>query len=202
MAAHGGGVGGRNSLVIGCAVAAAVLLAASWWLPLWRMSLAAPQYPKGLELVAYGNRVEGDLKEINILNHYVGMEKIQEVPAPEMALFPYTLVVLILATLAAPFVGRTFLKLTLLATIAVPVVTLVDLQWWLYIFGQNLDPHAPLSFIKPFTPLALGTSKVGNFSSSAMISWGIGAMLGAAALDFFALRRWPRAASPRPEETA
>lgn len=185
--------GGRNTAVIVCTVAAALLLVSSWWLPLWRMSLAAPQYPKGLQLVAYGNRVEGDLKEINILNHYVGMEKIQEVPAPEMALFPYALGVLVLATLAAPFVGRLFLKLTMLGTLSVPVVTLIDLQWWLHIFGQNLDPKAPLSFIKPFTPLALGTSAVGNFSSYAMISWGIVVMFLAAALDGLAPRRyWPR----------
>lgn len=186
------GGNGRNPVVIGCALAAAALLAASWWLPLWKMNLAAPQYPNGLSLVAYGNRVTGDLREINILNHYVGMEKISEVPAPEMALFPFALGALLLATLAAPFVGRTFLKLTMWATIAMPVITLVDLQWWLHTFGQNLDPHAPLSFIKPFTPLALGVSKVGNFSSTAMISWGIGAMLAAAALDAWSLRCWPK----------
>lgn len=194
---------GRNTAVAGLALAAAALLAASWWLPLWQMSLEAPQYPRGLKLVAYGNRVEGDLKEINILNHYVGMEKIKEVPAPEMALFPYALGVLVLATAAAPFVGRTFLKLTMWGTLAMPVVTLLDLQWWLHTFGQNLDPRAPLSFIKPFTPLALGISKVGNFHSTAMISWGIGAMLAAVVLDAVALRRWRRrAAADSPEDAA
>jgi len=169
--------------------AAAVLVVASWWLPLWTMNLHAPQYPDGLKMTAYGTRVEGDLKEINILNHYVGMQKIHEVPAPEMALFPYAVIALVVAALAAPFLGRRFTRLAAIGTLAVPVVTLADLQWWLHDFGTNLDPHAPLNFIKPFTPLVIGGSKVGNFHSSTMFSWGIAAQLVAAVLLWVASRR-------------
>ena len=42
---------------------AAVFVVAALWLPVWRMKLEAPQYPNGLQLVAYGDRIEGDLAE-------------------------------------------------------------------------------------------------------------------------------------------
>src|SRR5262245_37088388 len=57
---------------------AAALLAASYALPYWRMTLHAPQYPKGLHVVAYLNRLEGDVREIDGLNHYIGMRPLNE----------------------------------------------------------------------------------------------------------------------------
>ena len=47
---------------------ARVALLASLFLPYWHMELVAPQYPKGLHLTAYVNRVEGHVREINGLN--------------------------------------------------------------------------------------------------------------------------------------
>ncbi len=176
--------------VIGLAVAAAALIIATLWLPLWTMSLEAPQYPAGLHMRAYGDRITGDLYEINIINHYVGMAKIDEVPAPEMTLFPYAVYALALACLAAPL-NRRLLKLTMLAVAAMPVMVLADLQWWLHVFGRNLDPTAPLSFIEPFTPLAIGISKIGNFCSVGMVSYGLVAMVLAVLLLWTALRKWP-----------
>jgi nitrous oxidase accessory protein len=58
---------------------------------------------------------------------------------------------------------------------------LVDLQRWLYLFGHSLDPHAPIR-LKPFTPLVLGTSSMGNFQSSAMVGSGVLCLTAAAIL--------------------
>ena len=71
-----------------CSLLASVLLVIALFVPFWQMTLQAPQYPNGLKLVAYGTEIGGDLREINIINHYVGMGHIDAVPAPEMALFP------------------------------------------------------------------------------------------------------------------
>ncbi len=60
-----------------CALAAAVTLGVASFLPLWTMTLHAPQYPAGLQLKAYGTRMEGDLSEINELNHYIGIKAIE-----------------------------------------------------------------------------------------------------------------------------
>lgn len=174
---------------------AAVLVVATLWLPIWSMNLKAPQYPDGLRMRAYGDRVEGDLREINILNHYVGMDEIEEVPAPEMALFPVGIGMVAVLALAAPL-SRWVLKLAILASVVFPVAILVDLQWWLHIFGHSLDPRAPLRFIEPFTPLVLGFSKVGNFETWAFVSWGYVTLGAAALLLVVALRRWPAPGAP------
>ena len=42
------------------AVVACALLAAALFLPLWKMELVAPQYPKGLMMYAYGDRFQDD----------------------------------------------------------------------------------------------------------------------------------------------
>ena len=47
-----------------CLAGAAVLLIVSIFLPYWGLVLHAPQYPKGLAIVAYVNRLEGDVWEI------------------------------------------------------------------------------------------------------------------------------------------
>src|SRR3989304_9966913 len=57
---------------------AALLLMISIFLPYWRMTMTAPQYPKGLKVDVYVNRLEGDMREIDELNHYLGMPKLDE----------------------------------------------------------------------------------------------------------------------------
>jgi nitrous oxidase accessory protein len=181
---------------------ATVLILASQWLPLWQMKLEAPQYPNGLELVAYGDRIEGDLAEINIINHYIGMAEIEAKPVVEMRLFPYAVGLLALGALVAGF-SRVLLRLVLLGVIALPVVILADLQYWLHRYGQDLDPTAPLRFVEPFTPLAIGVSRIGNFRTVSTVSWGFLALVGAAVLLFLGLRLASRlAAAPMAETSA
>ena len=58
--------------------AAAVLFVVSIFLPYWNLTLNAPQYPKGLTIVAYLNHLDGDVSEIDGLNHYIGMRPLDE----------------------------------------------------------------------------------------------------------------------------
>ncbi|MGZ3475271.1 MAG: cytochrome C, partial [Polyangiales bacterium] len=55
-------------------LAGAALFCASYFLPWWRLWLFAPQYPKGLEVGISLTGVGGDVRELNILNHYIGMK--------------------------------------------------------------------------------------------------------------------------------
>ena len=148
-------------------------------LPLWSMTMKAPQYPKGLVLQAYGTKMTGDLREIGILNHYIGMPPV-EAPAFETGLFPIGMVALIALCLLSPL-GAWFRRLAIVATTATPVVILADLQWRLHAFGHSLDPKAPIR-LKPFTPLVIGETTMGNFVSSAMVSWGFLCIVAAAAV--------------------
>jgi hypothetical protein len=146
-------------------------------LPLWSMTMRAPQYPKGLVLRAYGTAMTGDLKEINILNHYIGMPPV-EAPAFETALFPIGIAALVVLCLMSPL-SRWLRRLAILATTMTPLVILADLQWRLYDFGHSLNPKAPIR-LKPFTPLVIGETAMGNFISSAMVSWGFLCIVAAA----------------------
>ncbi|HEX6203207.1 MAG TPA: hypothetical protein VF100_09410, partial [Thermoanaerobaculia bacterium] len=169
----------RRLAPLAASLVAAGLVAASLGLPLWSMRMSAPQYPNGLHLRAHGDRIEGDLYEINIINHSLGMAPIEERPAPEMALFRPAILALVLLALTAPL-HRWLRRLAILAIAGTPVVVLADLQLWLHRFGQDLDPAAPLR-APPFTPWALGVSSIGNFTTTAWPGLGILCLLAAAA---------------------
>jgi nitrous oxidase accessory protein len=170
----------RGRLVrFGTALVSAGLVGLSTLLPLWTLTMRAPQYPKGLRLHAYGTGMVGDLRELNILNHYIGMRPI-EMPALETALYPIGITALMVLCLAAPW-HRRLRQLAVAALSLTPLIMLADLQRWLYVFGHSLDPHAPIR-LKPFTPLVLGTSSMGNFVSSAMAGSGVLCLLAGAVL--------------------
>jgi nitrous oxidase accessory protein len=164
---------------LAAAAAAAGLVALSAWLPLWTMTMKAPQYPKGLRLYAYGSGMSGDLSELNILNHYIGMPAITA-PTLETAMFPIGIGVLLVLCLAAPL-HNWLRRLAVLATALTPIAILADLQWRLYDFGHTLNPHAPIR-LKAFTPLVLGQTHMGNFISTGMVSFGFACLVGAAVI--------------------
>jgi nitrous oxidase accessory protein len=168
-----------RAIRIGTTAAAAGLVAWSTQVPLWQMTMRAPQYPKGLRLYAFGTRMQGDLAELNILNHYIGMPAV-EAPVLETSLFPFGIGLLIGLCLAAP--GHVWVRRAAVAMAALmPIGILADLQWRLYEFGHTLNPTAPIR-LKPFTPLVIGQTQMGNFVSTAMVSWGVACLLGAALL--------------------
>ena len=165
-----------------CAVAAAVLLVIAALLPLWTMTLRAPQYPDGLVLTAYGTRLEGDLAEVNALNHYVGIGSLDPDTIRELALFPFMIAGLVLALVAGALARRKLVRVLLAAALwAVPLGMLVDLQWWLRNYGQHLHADAPFR-LEPFTPKVLGTTTVVNFHSETMVAIGFWVMIAAALL--------------------
>jgi nitrous oxidase accessory protein len=170
-----------DRLWVGCVALATVLMILSYFLPLWRMNLEAPQYPQGLELTAYGNRMEGDLTEINALNHYVGVKKIEPDSVFELKLFPSALWGTVAILIASALLMRPGWKRWLVAALlwAFPIGLLLDLQYWLYDYGHDRDPAAPYR-IEDFTTKVLGTTHVVNFTTRTMVTWGFFTMVAAA----------------------
>ncbi|MCC6681467.1 MAG: cytochrome C [Phycisphaeraceae bacterium] len=153
---------------------AAILLAASIFTPYWRMTLHAPQYPKGLHVQAYLNRLTGDVHEIDGLNHYIGMRPLEEAARLERSLAIMMTSVLALLLIGAIFIHNRWAALLALPAALFPAGFLVDLHLWMAHFGQNLDPHAPLSSsVKPFVPPVLGEGKVGQFTTVALPDTGL-----------------------------
>jgi len=155
---------------------AALLLLISIFLPYWKLTLHAPQYPGGLKVKIYVNRVAGDVEEVDKLNHYIGMRSMSEGATLER-----TLSIIIIGVIASLAIGAIFIHSPIAAffafpAILYPLIFLGDLYFWLWNFGTNLDPRAPLSSsIKPFVPPLLGTGYVGQFKTVA--SWEIGLIL-------------------------
>jgi peptidoglycan/LPS O-acetylase OafA/YrhL len=155
-------------------VVAAVLLVGSIFQPYWRLTLHAPQYPKGLHVVAYLDRLEGDVAEIDGLNHYIGMRPLNEAAQFERSISLIGVAAVALLILAAIFVHSKWAALLSLPALLFPAIFLLDLQYWMANFGQNLDPRAPLSSsIKPFVPPVLFEGKIAQFRTWAEPEWGL-----------------------------
>ena len=177
---------------------ARVCLLVSLFLPYWHIKLKAPQYPKrDLQLNAYINHIEGDMREINGLNHYIGMRPLDEAARFEKAIGVWGLIAMVLMIEVSMFVHSRWAALLLLPVILFPALFLGDLYYWLNLFGQNLDPAAPLSSsIKPFTPPALGEGIIGQFRTIAWMGHGLWLAWIAASLVIVSLVLHRRAYKP------
>lgn len=168
-------------------LAAAVLLVGALLVPMWRITLTAPQYPGQellIELYAYP-RLGGDFAEVQGLNKYAGFHypdpvyvdpnyPVSEaaIDVPEWLLGPVVFVGLALAgafVAFAPSVRKLKAGLTaqFVGTITVFVGMFAFIQYRLYQAGHSLDPDAPLRGIESFTPPLLGSYDVANISGFA-----------------------------------
>jgi len=163
-----------------CLASAAIMIIISIFLPYWSLVLHAPQYPRGLVVNAYVNQLEGDVQEIDGLNHYIGMRPLGEAAQFEKSISIFAIIALGLLVLAAVFIHSPWAALLSLPAILIPPVFLLDLYFWLSNFGQNLDPKAALSnAVQPFTPTILGEGVIGQFRTVAYAD--IGLLMAAAA---------------------
>lgn len=163
-------------------VLASLALLPSIVLPTWKIRLRAPQYPNGLELAIYPTTVAGDLREVNLLNHYIGMHEIEPDEFSEFRFIPFFILRFLgLSALAALAGGMTVAALGYLDFVLFGTVMLYTLQHWLSEFGQNLSPDAPIT-MEPFSARFIGVTEIGQFSVSSEPAAGAVLMLLAGAL--------------------
>jgi hypothetical protein len=189
-----------------CLVGSAVLLVAALSQPLWNLTMFAPQYNEGLRLDIYAQRLQGgnggqDLKEINLLNHYIGMRDLVDEDFTEFKWMPFAIGVLALLFLRSAAHG------TMAALIDSVVLfgyfglfSLWSFGHKLYLYGHELAPTAPVK-VPPFTPPIFGYQKLANFEVYSYPAAGTYLMAGVALLACLALfltwrgaRRKPRPA--------
>jgi len=190
------GIGPRGLLLL-----ATLLLVPAMVSPLWRLTMFAPQYQAGLRLDIYSYKLEGghrgqDIKEINLLNHYIGMKDLVAEDFKEFLWLPF----------AIGAFGLLFLRAVLLGTVGYLVdVTVLFVYFslfslWSFAFkqwsyGHNLSPTAAVK-VPPFMPPLFGGKQLANFevySYPALASWALGgvalALILALALSWRAARR-------------
>ncbi|MDP2481273.1 MAG: hypothetical protein Q8W51_03260 [Candidatus Palauibacterales bacterium] len=163
------------SRILMVAVAAALLPAV--FLPIWKITLHAPQYPGGLTVHIYSHTVRGDVQEVNELNHYIGMKAIRAEDFGEFRFVPFFILrFFAFAALAALVARLPVAAIGYIDFMIFGAVMLVDFQTWLYDYGRRLDPKAPIH-LEPFTPKFLGTTQVGQFHVTSFPDWGAVVML-------------------------
>jgi hypothetical protein len=150
-------------------LAAGVTIVVSLFFPLWKMHLVAPQYSDGLDLYIFPYKIQGGgfhgqhLKEINNLNHYIGMKTLEEADFLEMRWMPFVFGLITLMTLRSVVFGEMSNVVDLFALYSYFGTFSIASFWYrLYTYGHNLDPHAPVH-IKPFTPRLIGVEQIANF---------------------------------------
>jgi hypothetical protein len=161
---------------------AAVLLAAIYLFPLWNLTMFAPQYPEGLRLDIYSYKLEGgnnnqDIKEINVLNHYIGMRDLAEEDFTEFKWLPFVVGAMGLLYMRAAVLG-TFGHLldVLVLNIYFSAFALWSFAFKLYQYGHNLAPEAAVK-VDPFMPPLFGFKQLANFevySYPALASYAMG----------------------------
>jgi hypothetical protein len=153
---------------------AALLLIVSLLLPYWVLKLSAPQFPNGLTVTAYVNRLTGDVGELEGLNHYVGLGSFQDAATFERSIAIAAIIMLAGLLIAAFLIHSRWVLILVLPALLFPFIFLIDLQFWLWDFGHHLDPAAPLAkAVGEFTPPIFGPAEIAQFDTLALPGIGL-----------------------------
>jgi hypothetical protein len=149
-------------------VISAGLLALTLTQPLWNLTMFAPQYPDGLRMDIYAHTLRGgrggqDVREINVLNHYIGMRDLVNENFTEFEWLPFGISILGLIALRSAVHGTMASLVDMVALFMYfGAFSLWSFGHKLYEYGHNLAPGAPVK-VAPFTPPLFGYSQIANF---------------------------------------
>jgi hypothetical protein len=136
-----------------------------------------------------------DLREINSLNHYIGMRPLLESDFSEFQWMPFVIGFFALIILRAIAFGtvRDLIDITVLFTYF-GLFSAWDFYQRLYAYGHNLAPDAAID-VEPFMPPFFGQVQVANFSIESYpglgsYALGLGGVLLLAALLVALRRAW------------
>ena len=177
---HPLGLGPRGLLLL-----ATLLLVPTYLAPLWKLTMYAPQYQEGLRLEIYSYKLEGgnrgqDVKEINILNHYIGMRDLVAEDFTEFQWLPFVIGAIGLLVLRAAVFGTVghVLDVTVLF-VYFSLFSLWSFAYKLWSYGHSLAPNAAVK-VQPFVPPVLGGQQIANFEIYSYPALGSYALGGAA----------------------
>ena len=166
-------------------LAACLLLVPTYLAPLYQMTMFAPQYPQGLRLQIWSYKLDGgnggqDVKEVNVLNHYIGMRDLDNDAFSEFKWMPFVIGGMGLLLLRTAVLG----KMAHLVDVTVLYVYFGLFSLWsfaykLYVSGHSLNPKAAVK-VEPFMPPMFGYKKLANFEVYSYPALGSYALVGVA----------------------
>lgn len=158
--------------------------------PLWQITLDAAQFPGGLKMHIWINKMSGNekniIQNINILNHYIGMQYIKPDSIPELKYFPLVIYAMMGLGVVTIFINKAWAYLSWFILLAIlGVLGVYDFYLWLYDYGHNLDPKAPIKIPgMTYMPPLFGEKDLLNFYVTSYPRLGSG-FLGIATLFSF-----------------
>ena len=136
-------------------------------LPIWAVSLEAPNYPKeafpeGIPVYFHFDGYSGEVHEMNTINHYVGMDPMWVGGTIEREIGIYALLALSLGMIYFIIYNKRIFNYIMLIPASLPILFVADYAYWLYWFGHNLHNWGAFK-IKPFMPTVFGDGKIAQF---------------------------------------
>lgn len=165
------------------------------FVPIWQIDLVAPQYPEGLTLLIYANKLAGDVEIINGLNHYIGMKTLHADNFIEFTVLPGTIVFFSAFFMFAAYLAkRRWLNILCACFVAFGILAMVDFWRWEYDYGHDLNPDAAI--IVPgmaYQPPLIGFKQLLNFGAYSVPALGgwIFVLLGAVLVSL-AIYEWKK----------
>ncbi len=150
-------------IIILCGLALIVVL----FVPLWQIELAAPQYPEGLVLKMYPDKLGGNVEVINGLNHYIGMKTLHANNFIEFTVLPYIIGFFgAFCFLVALVNKRKWLNILFISFVVFGIIAMIDFYRWNYNYGHDLDPNAPIQVPgMSYQPPIIGYKQLLNFGA-------------------------------------
>lgn len=170
-------------------ITVSILLISGYILPIWEITLDAPQYPEGLGMTIWINTIKGDLQTINGLNHYIGMKTIEPDSINELKIMPYLLGALIILGLIAGISGKKkILTFWVVAFIILGIAGAVDFYIWEYDYGHNLNPEAAIKVPgMSYQPPLIGSKELLNFTAYSYPDYGGMVLIGGGVIGVLVL---------------
>jgi len=160
-----------------------LLLLGLFTMPIWHITLEAPQYPDpigmNIWLHTIADRNPNDIKNIDLLNHYIGMQPVPKF-LPEFIIFPTVVGVMILFGLIVGFkCGYKWNMVWLVTMSLLGCAGMYDFYLWEKDYGCNLNEKAAIKFVDEYDqpmeyqPPLIGTKYILNFTAHSYPSTGV-----------------------------
>jgi len=162
---------------------AASLMGSVYFMPIWHIDLFAPQYPEGMYMQIWLDKMTGDIRNINLLNHYIGMAAIEPDKIPELRYLPLGVAALIFGAIVTALVKNIWVVRSYVTIfVAASTAAFYDFYLWGYRYGHNLDPKASIKMPgMSYQPPLIGSKTLLNITAWSMPSSG-GYIFGVATL--------------------
>ncbi len=149
--------------IIFCGLALVAVL----FVPLWQIELAAPQYPEGLVLKMYPNKLGGNVDVINGLNHYIGMKTLHTSNFIEFTVLPYIIGFFAACCFIVALANkRKGLNILFISFVVFGIIAMADFYRWNYNYGHDLDPNAAIQVPgMAYQPPLIGYKQLLNFGA-------------------------------------